>query len=63
MSFWAKIDVEECGDVVVTTYGSNYCGDPCKPPLRSCTGSTASQALRSLAAAMVTAKAEIGEKK
>jgi hypothetical protein len=57
MSFWVKVDAVEAGFVRATTYDLRITGDPFNP-IRTRTGATVSQALRSLAAAMVTAKAE-----
>jgi hypothetical protein len=63
MSFWIRVDVIESGDVIATTYSQSSSGNPCSA-IRKRHGSTVSQALRSLAAAMVTAKAEtIDERK
>ena len=62
--FWIKVDVIEKGDVKLTTYHPSAGGGPFEGnPLRSRTASTVSQALRLLAAAMVTAKAETIEAK
>ena len=56
--FWIKVDVADTGKVIVTTHGNEK--DPrYTDPMRRREGSTVSQALRSLAAAMVTAKAEL----
>ena len=60
MSFWIKVDVYEKGTVRVTTYDLNSSGDP-RNPIRSREAATVSQALRLMAAAMVTAKAETVE--
>ena len=57
MSFWIKIDVCEKGDVVATTYENGASGYP-QNRLRERRAATVSQALRSMAAAMVKAKAE-----
>lgn len=57
MSFWIKVDVLESGDVNVTTYDRDITGSP-RNPIRHRCASTVSQALRLLAAAMVTATAE-----
>lgn len=57
MSFWIKVDVCEKGDVTATTYDMSASGNPINP-IRVRKGSTASQALRLMAAAMVHATAE-----
>ena len=58
MVFWIRVDVKENGNVVVTTYPDTS-GDPrYTRAIRERQGATVSQALRSLASAMVTAKAE-----
>lgn len=58
--FWIRVDVrEESGQVRVTTFsGSAASGPNLGNPIRHREASTVSQALRKLAAAMVTAKAE-----
>ena len=57
--FWIKVDVQEKGDVEVTTYGLNASGFPyTERPIRKRHGTTVSQALRALAASMVYAEAE-----
>lgn len=59
--FWIKVDVKENGNVVVSTH-PHTSGDPRSTlSIRERQGTTVSQALRSLAAAMVTAKAELVE--
>lgn len=57
MSFWIYVDVCEKGEVKATTYSNSAGGNP-SSPIRSRTGTTVSQVLRAMAAAMVTAKAE-----
>lgn len=58
MAFWIKVDVEEAGGVTVSTYDRDSIGNP-RSMIRVRRGSTVSQALRALATAMVTAKAEM----
>ncbi len=57
MSFWIKVDVRQTGEVAATTYDMNSSGDP-GMSIRTRTGATVSQALRSMAAAMVYVTAE-----
>lgn len=61
MSFWIKVDVDEKGEVVATTFDVSITGEP-RNSIRKRSASTVSQVLRKLAAAMVTAKAETVEK-
>lgn len=56
--FWIKVDVEESGDVKVSTYSSGNVQHLRGDYMRCRKAKTVSQALRKLAAAMVTAKAE-----
>lgn len=57
MMFWIKVEVKQSGQVIATTFDLNYSNDP-RSAIRSRSGATVSQALRELAKAMVTAKAE-----
>jgi hypothetical protein len=60
--FWIKVEVQETGKVIATTFNLNVNGDP-RAAIRARSGATVSQALRNLAAAMVQAKAEtVGQK-
>ena len=56
--FWIKVDVREKGHVEASTYAEGIQQMSSAIRLRTRTGTTVSQALRKLAAAMVTAKAE-----
>lgn len=60
--FWIKVDVRERGHVEVSTYSEGIQQMSSAVKLRTREGTTVSQALRNLAAAMVTAKAETCEK-
>jgi hypothetical protein len=58
MSFWIHVDVCEKGEVTATTYDLNAAGSP-RSQIRVRRGTTVSQALRSLAAAMVVPQKDV----
>ena len=64
MSFWIKVDVIQTGQVIARTFSCDSLGAAAGSVLRERRATTVSQVLRSLAASMVTAKAEkVGDPK